>query len=120
MKNLTAAYEALRKEFEGTHDSFIFQLRGDFVWDPESFSRVIAAMKTVCEDYERAVSIEKWVAGVFWYMAIFVKGHTLHPEFPKPYDREYYEKAFVLIEELGGWLFVGSCPVLNKDTHFRI
>ena len=78
-------YEILRKEFEGSNDSFIFQLRGDFVWDRESFSRLISAMRTVCEEHEHAVSIEKWIASVFWHMAVFVKDHTLHPDFTKPY-----------------------------------
>lgn len=117
----TGQYEILRKEFEGTDDSFIFQLRGDFVWDRDAFSRLIEAMKKVCEEHESVTSIEKWIASVYWRMAMFVKDHTLHPEFPRPYSSEYYEKAFLLIEELSTWLFVGDCPVIrNKETHFTI
>jgi hypothetical protein len=60
------------------------------------------------------------LASGFWYMAIFVKEHTSHPKFPRPYGPEYYQKAFMLIEELGSWLFFGSCPVLDGDKHFVI
>ena len=112
-------YEILRKEYHGTEDSFTFRLRGDFVWDEKAFSRAIAAMKRVCEDHEGGRSIEKWITSVFWHMEI-LKEITLHPEFPKPNSDDYYQRAFTLIEELCGWLFVGTCPVLDKDRHFTI
>jgi hypothetical protein len=113
-------YITLRNEFEGTNNSFIFKLRGEFIWDKELFSRLIEVMKLVCKENENSESIEKWVASVFWYMSSFVKEHTLHPEFPRPYDPDYYRRAFLLIGELGTWLFTGNCPVINSDEHFNI
>jgi hypothetical protein len=112
--------ETLRKEYEGAPDSFIFRLRGEFVWDGELFSELIRAMKMVCQETESRQSIEKWIASVYWHMASFVEGHTTHPEFPRPYSPAYYRKAFTLIEELCSWLFNGYCPVPDPEKHFVI
>jgi hypothetical protein len=110
----------LRKEYEGTSDSFIFKLRGEFIWDREIFSKLIRAMRIDCEEMIFQDSIEKWMANVYWQMHVFVKNQTMQPEFPKPYPEDYYQKAFTLIDELSTWLFTGYSFVSDTEEHFMI
>lgn len=58
--------------------------------------------------------IDRWLAQGFWFLEIFVRDHTMHPNFPRKYAQDYYDRAFARTEDLGSWFFTGHYPYLEK------
>jgi hypothetical protein len=110
--------EELKFQFSAEEGSFLLKLRCDLEWDKESFTRLVTAMKECCEAHEGADTIERWLTEGFWYTNVFVRGHTMHPDFPRLYPQEYFEKAFQRLDDLAGWFFTGDYPYI-KDRGFE-
>jgi hypothetical protein len=104
----------LSNEFEAGSDSFISKLRPDLNWDKAAFTRLTTAMKVCCERQSSAEQIERWIARGFWYIPRFVREWTTHPNFPKPYPIEYYDRAYERLDDLGFWFFFGQSPYVDN------
>lgn len=83
------------------------------MWDKAAFSRLTEAMRECCEAHIGAETLERWLADGFWSLAYFVRGHTMHPNFPRIHEIEYYEKAFERLDDLACWFFTGLRPYLD-------
>ncbi len=106
-----AAWEpTLRQEFDAHEGSFLLQLRSDRRWDGPAFSRLIEAMKQCAEAYEGNDSLPRWIAQGFWFLGVFARGTTSHPEFPREFEQPYYDEACDRLDELAHWLFFGESP----------
>ncbi len=105
--------DVLRNEFEAGDDSFLITMRCGYEWDREAFSRLVAAMKQCCDETAEEDAIERWLADGFWYLSHIVRGTTQHPAFRRPYPAEYYEAAYVRLEDLASYFFSGHSPYLD-------
>ena len=103
----------LKYQFEAGEQSFLIKLRCEFEWDRESFSHLISVMKICCEKHKNKEALERWLVEGFWYFSYFVRDHTMHPDFRKPYPMEYYEEAFQRLHDLASWFFTGRSPYLD-------
>ena len=54
--------------------------------------------------------IERWIALGFWYLEQFVPDWTNHPNFPRPYEEQYYLAACERLRDLAFWFFWGQSP----------
>lgn len=104
----------LSTEDEDCEDTFLIQVRAKLKWDKELFLILVAEMQNCCQRYESKDLIEKWIAEGFWYIPQFVRDWTTHPNFPKQYSEEYYEKAFSLLDDLAFYFFTSSNPRMGK------
>jgi hypothetical protein len=105
----------LEFQFSAQEGSFLLQLRCQDEWDKQSFTRLVTAMKECCEAHEDAEKIDRWLADGFWYLSTYVRGHTMHPDFPRIHPQEYYEKAFQQLDRLALWFFAGSTPDMERS-----
>jgi hypothetical protein len=112
--------QILKHEFDAEEDSFLTQLRCNFYWDKNAFGRLTNAMKICCENYDKKELLERWMAEGFWFVQYFVKSHTSHPDFPKPYAPVYYEKAYERLDDLAYWFFLGQSPYLDEKGFEKI
>lgn len=110
MRNLL---ETLRCEFDAEENSFLIKLRCDFYWDKDAFERLTEAMRDYCYESQEKNLLERWIAEGFWFISHFVKDHSLHPSFPRPYAPEYYEKAYERLDDLAYWFFFGQSPYIE-------
>lgn len=101
--NLTP-YEILKYEFDGEPLSFLFQLRGNMVWDKVAFQRLTQAMYEVATDFYEKEDVPKWIANGFWFAEQLTKEWSNHPNFPKP-ESEYHESSLELLYFLSDYLF---------------
>ncbi len=100
----------LRNEFEAGEESFLIKLRPNLEWDKAAFSRLAVAMNLCAEREAREQKLERWVAKGFWYVPKFVREWASHPNFPKIYATDYYERAFTRLDDLAFWYFMGQSP----------
>lgn len=101
--------EVLRHEFcSGHKETFLIQMRPRLRWDKEAFSRLIQAMQACCEAYDRSETMETWLAEGFYMMAREVRHWTTHPNFPKEHPEDYYQKAYIRLDDLAYWFFIGD------------
>jgi hypothetical protein len=107
--------DILSNEFEAGPSSFLIKLRPDLVWDKAAFTRMISAMKVCCERQLRDDPVERWIARGFWYIPRFVRDWATHPNFPKIYPIEYYDRAFRSLDDLAFWFFFGERPYSDVD-----
>lgn len=112
--------EILKHEFDAEDGSFLIQLRCNLYWDKTAFERLTDAMKVCCESSEENQLLERWLAEGFWYVQDFVKAHTSHPNFSKPYSPLYYEKAYERLDDLAYWFFTGESPYLQGKGFERL
>ena len=70
-------------------------------------------MKEYCENEAEKEVVERWIAEGFWYIQWFTKDWTTHPNFPQPYSKEYYQKAYQLLDDLADYFFMGESPYLE-------
>ncbi len=110
----------LKSEFIAESGSFFSKMRCHLEWDKEAFSRLVCVMQICCEEYEGhhdneffTYKVERWLAQGFWYFGKSVKPWAQHPNFPREYPQEYYEKAYQRLELLASWFFMGVCPTEN-------
>ena len=104
----------LKNEFDAEDNSFLIQLRCDFRWDRIAFSRLVDSMKACCENNAESGNLERWLAAGFWYLQDFVKEHTSHQDFYKPYSQNYYEWAYKRLDDLAYWFFLGESPYIEN------
>ena len=71
-------------------------------------------MKTYCEKYAQNERIERWLAEGFWYLQLFTRDWTTHPNSPRPHPPAYSEAARQLIDDLAYWFFVGEHGYQDK------
>ena len=102
--------ETLRHEFEAGDGSFLIQLRFDLTWDKQAFATLTDAMRDCCEMQAESDRINRWLAEGFWYLQRFVRDWTQHPQFPRPYPADYYERAYGQLDDLAEWFFTGISP----------
>jgi hypothetical protein len=107
--------DVLRKEFDASEGSFLLQLRCDLIWDKAAFTRLTNAMQACAAAHESCDLLPRWVADGFWYVNDFVKSHSTHPSFKRPFEVSYYESAYQRLWDLAYWLFSGTYPYL--PTH---
>lgn len=100
----------LKHEFDAEEGSFLIQLRPNMEWDKEAFSRLVAAMQVCCRESEKKRTLPRWIANGFWYIPSFVKDWVSHPNFPRAYPSDYYERAFQRLDDLAYWYFFGESP----------
>ena len=105
----------LRNEFEAGSESFLSKLRPDLDWNKAAFTRLSTAMKVCCETQPGAETVERWIARGFWYILRFVREWTTHPNFPKIYPIEYYDRAYQRLDDLAFWFFFGQSPYIDND-----
>jgi hypothetical protein len=108
--------EILKREFSAEERSFLLQARSRYMWDWEAFRRLTSAMYDVAEEVKGRPSIETWIAEGFWYCDTFIRGHTSHPNFPRPPEKAYRD-ALALLDDLASFLFTGQSPY--KDDTLR-
>lgn len=109
-ENCKNELDTLRHEFEAGDQSFLVKMRVELEWDREAFSRLTEAMRIYCEHHQGSEMIERWAAGGFYYFSWAVKDWTTHPNFPRVYPPEYYERAYQRLFELGCYFFDGDSP----------
>jgi len=102
--------DVLRNDLEAGDGSFLIQTRVHLEWDREAFSRLTEAMLVYCEAHTGDETLERWVASGFYYLSFAVKDWTTHPNFPRPYPPEYYEKAYERLSDLGYYCLFGDSP----------
>lgn len=100
----------LRREFSAEEGSFLLQLRIDLHWDRDAFSRLEQAMRRTCAQQESQERLDRWLVEGYWYLSIFVPGHTSHPNFPRPEPIEYYDAAVQRLRDLQDWFVTGRSP----------
>lgn len=100
----------LRHEFTAEDHSFLIKLRIDLIWDHDAFLSLTEAMRACCEKHSKTDTLERWLAEGFWYVQRFVRDWTQHPQFPRPYPADYYERAYRRLDDLAEWFFTGSRP----------
>jgi hypothetical protein len=105
--------QVLRHEFDAEDGSFLIQLRCDLEWDKTAFARLVHAMHSYVSRTSDEPKVERWIANGFWYLDMFVRDWTQHPNFPRVYPAEYYESAYRRLRRLAYWLFVGESPCLG-------
>ena len=103
----------LRNELEAGDGSFLIQMRVHLEWDREAFTRLTEAMRAYCEAHTGDKVIERWVAASFHYLSHAVRDWTTHPNFPRPYAPEYYEKAYERLSDLAYYCLEGESPYLS-------
>ncbi len=54
--------------------------------------------------------IERRIAQGFWYLERFVPEWSNHPNFPRPYEEQYYQAACERLSDLAYWFFFGESP----------
>lgn len=110
----------LKSEFDAEDGSFLIQVRGNLKWDNEAFLRLITAMKACCLETKDLQSLERWQANGFWYFSTTVRDWTAHSNFPKLYSAEYYQRAYLILDELAYWFFFGEQPTLDDEYDFAL
>ena len=95
----------LRREFDGEEGSFILQLRCDFNWDKKTFERLAAAKLRYAEAHASDTNLERWVAEGFWFVPLFTRQWTSHPNFQRPQPDECYEAALQRLDDLASYFF---------------
>ena len=85
-------------------------MRCEFTWNLDAFSRLTGAMAECCRVREGEDVLDRWEANSFWYLSWFVKQWTTHPNFPREWSNEYYERAYRRLEDLAFWYFMGTSP----------
>jgi hypothetical protein len=100
--------DILRDEFAANEGSFLMELRGELTWNKQSFSRMTTAMEECCKACNGRENLERWQAQAFWFIPLFVKQWTSHPNFPRPEPEQYYEKALNRLHDLAFWYFFGA------------
>ena len=108
----------LRNEFAACEGSFLIKLRSHFEWDKTAFNRLSSAMKACVESKSDDSMLERWVAEGFWYVPRFVREWATHPDFPKIYKADYYDRAFTRLDDLAYWYFMGESPY-ESGEHFE-
>lgn len=107
-------HQILKAEFDAEEGSFLLQLKGDFVWDTDAFDRLTGAMAQYCrESRGDSPTVERWLAEGFWFVPDWVPMWTSHPNFPRPYSKEYYDRAYERLHDLAFWFFVGESPYVE-------
>jgi len=109
-----SARDILRREFNAEKGSFLLQARCRLEWDWDAFRRLTSAMYDVAEEVKGQRSIETWIAEGFWFCDTWIRGHTSHPNFPRP-PEDAYRDALELLSQLASFLFTGLNPY-NDDT----
>ncbi|MDR3456720.1 MAG: hypothetical protein P4N60_04700 [Verrucomicrobiae bacterium] len=104
----------LKNEFEAGEGSFLIKLRPGLEWDKAAFNRLTSTMKHCAESTFNEPKLERWVAEGFWNVSWFVRSWATHPNFPKVYSTEYYNKAFTRLDDLAYWYFMGYSPYQNE------
>jgi tetratricopeptide (TPR) repeat protein len=104
----------LRREFDAEEGSFLIQIRCRLEWDWDAFRRLTSAMYDVADEARGNSSIETWIAEGFWFCDTWIRGHTIHPSFPRP-PEEAYRDALELLNNLASFLFTGQSPY-EDDT----
>ena len=119
----------LRNEFFAEEGSFLLRLRIELYWDKEAFDRLTEAMRACCKEYEQEQQTEeqhlqaiqtmlpRWLASGFWYLSVFVRGHTSHPAWEETIaqEPEYFQKAYDRLESLASWFFEGRSPWIDEE-----
>ncbi len=100
----------LSREFAAEDGSFLIALGTDLVWDRDAFLSLTEAMRACCEKHSTTDTVERWLAEGFWYLQRFVRDWTQHPEFPRPYPADYYERAYGRLDDLAEWFFTDLRP----------
>ena len=108
--------QILKREFEAEKGSFILQARSRYEWDWDAFRTLTSAMYDVADEVKGQPSIETWIAEGFWFCDTWIRGHTSHPDFPRP-PEEAYRDALSLLNHLASFLFTGHSPF--KDDTLR-
>jgi hypothetical protein len=104
----------LAEEVDSPENVFLLELRPNMNWKKDCFHQLVREMYQCCEKYESKETLEKWIAEGFWYLSTFVKDWTTHPNFPKQHSNDYYEKSYILLEELAFYFFTGGHPRIDK------
>jgi hypothetical protein len=100
----------LKHEFEAGDQSFLLKIRVWLDWDRTAFTQLITAMHTYCLKHAGAKLVERWLAEGFWYIPIFTRDWTSHPNFPRIHGEAYYTEAYQQLDALAFWFFVGTSP----------
>ncbi|GIJ31657.1 hypothetical protein [Micromonospora sediminimaris] len=101
------ALDELRSEFGADDGSFLLQLRIDLTWDRAAFARLAAAMRVVCERYDRREAPDRWLVEGFRSIPSWVAGHTAHPSFPRPEPESYYVASLDRLRDLAACFLHG-------------
>lgn len=106
---------ALRHEFEAKPGSFLLALRTELIWSKPAFWRLVGLMENYIEQEQGRSAPEpehlvRWVAEGFWYVDRFVREWTTDANFPRAYPTDYYERAFIRLNDLAFWYFTGVSP----------
>jgi hypothetical protein len=104
--------DLLRHEFEANEGSFLLQLRVDHLWDRAAFTRLTEAMRECCEQHDSMVMVERWLAEGYWFLSSVVRDISEHPNFRRPFEADYYARAYQRLWNLADWFFTGLRPYL--------
>jgi hypothetical protein len=98
----------LRREYEGTEDSFLLRLHAND-WDLNAYAKLDRAMLWTCHHYESANQLERWLSEVFYRAASLSADITANPAFHAVATREYYAEAVLRLYLFADWFFSGIC-----------
>ncbi|WP_210203234.1 hypothetical protein [Labrys okinawensis] len=102
--------QTLQREFQAGEGSFVLRLRSDLQWDRQAFGNLVSAMQACCREHESTQVLDRWMAEGFWYTQWFVRSWVDHPNFPRTYTQDYYQKACTRLDDLAQWFFSGINP----------
>ncbi|WP_204004698.1 hypothetical protein [Micromonospora lutea] len=107
VQTVEEALAVLRGEFGCDDGSFLMQLRIDLEWDRAAFARLEAALRVVCERYDRREASDEWLTESCRSIPNWVAGHTAHPSFPRPQPESYYRDSLDRLRALAAWFLHG-------------
>lgn len=105
----------LKDELNAEDGSFLLELRTNLNWNHDSFINLLTELNTECKRTKENLNLSRDTACGVWYISDFIKNWTVHPNFPKVFADEYYEKAYQLINDLAYSYFMAESPYESES-----
>ncbi len=109
MKELT-----LIEELNAADNSFLIELLGKANWKHTALINLIEKFYEECQKRENDTMLSREIAGVVWDITDSIKGGNQHVT--NNFFKEYYEKAYELIDDLVYHYFMGESLYIYKSV----
>lgn len=103
-------------ELHAKDGSFLIQLRPSLNWNHNSFMNLIDKLYEECQRTEKDTTLDREITCGIWYISTFIKDWSTHENFPQKFPKEYYEKAYELIDDLVYYYFMAESLYIYKSV----